>query len=190
MRAHPFATIVGVLDGLPEVAHLPVLVDASKDIFRVSMHVARGNPMAQLAAQGAPLTMVFHGPHGYVSPSLYATTPNVPTWNYAVVHATGHTHIIADESHKLKHLEELVSTFEAARTSPWALDDSRALATQLLSGIVVFEVTVARLETKFKLSQNRAPEDRAAVLAHYESSENADERAMAALMKACLGHAQ
>lgn len=26
---------------------------------------------------------IFHGPHAYVSPSWYATSPAVPTWNLA-----------------------------------------------------------------------------------------------------------
>ena len=183
MRAHPFATVVGVVDGAPEIAHLPVLILEHEGALLVQAHVARGNPIAQLAAQGAQLTFVFHGPHGYVSPSLYLSAPQVPTWNYAVVHASGQVRALPNDREKMQHLEALVSTFERGRAQPWSLESSRALSTQLLTGIIAFEVQVSHLETKLKLSQNRAPEDRAAVLRHYESSQNADERAMAALMR-------
>ena len=33
--------------------------------------------------------IVFRGPHGYISPTWYAKTDVVPTWNFAVVHASG-----------------------------------------------------------------------------------------------------
>src|SRR4051812_30548956 len=92
MQRHPFATLVGVLDGAPEVAHLPLL--AKDRPLRIEGHVARPNPMVRLVEAGARLTAIFHGPHAYVSPRFYRTAPNVPTWNYAVVHASGPVRLV------------------------------------------------------------------------------------------------
>jgi transcriptional regulator len=33
--------------------------------------------------------MIFQGPHAYVSPTWYASSPAVPTWNYSAVHVYG-----------------------------------------------------------------------------------------------------
>ena len=117
MRRHPFATVVGVAGGAPEIAHLPLLVKEGP--LRIEGHVARQNPLARLVEAGAPLTAVFHGPHAYVSPRFYRTAPNVPTWNYAVVHASGP----ARATEALPHVRELTAAFEAGQ---WAPDEGHA----------------------------------------------------------------
>ena len=52
--------------------------------------------------------------------------------------------------------------------------------------IVAFAIPVARLEGKYKLSQNRSPEDQAGVVAALSASDDATERGVAALMRAGL----
>ena len=161
MHRHTFATVVGVLDGEPEIAHLPTL---AKDApLRVCGHVARSNPMARMVEAGAPLTAVFHGPHAYISPRFYATTPNLPTWNYVVVHARGPTRVLPDA---MAHLRELVGLHE---NGGWPLDDD--YAHKMVRGVVAFEISVERLQGKLKLNQNRKPEDWAAVVKHFEDTE-------------------
>ena len=64
---------------------------------------------------------------------------------------------------------------EGARAEPWAVSDAPAdyIAT-MAKAIVGFELTIARLEGKWKMSQNRPPEDRAGVAAAL-SAEGADD---------------
>ena len=179
MRRHPFVTLVGVLDGAPEIAHLPALVD--DEPLRLELHVARGNPLARLAEAGAPLTAVFHGPHAYVSPRFYRTAPNVPTWNYVVVHASGPTRLLP-AADGMDHVRKLTAAFEAGASAPWAVEQVADHAARLAPGFVAFEIAVERLEGKLKLSQNRKPEDWTAVVERFGKSDDADEREMAALM--------
>ncbi len=180
MRRHPFATVVGVRDGAPEIAHLPVLVKDEQ--LSLVAHVARGNPMARLAEAGATLTAVFHGPHGYVSPRFYRTSPNVPTWNYVVVHASGPARIL-DDAAAMEHVRELTAGFESGAKAPWTVEQVGDYAARIAPGLVAFEIAVERLEGKLKLNQNRRPEDRAAVVERFRGSADADEREMAELME-------
>ena len=174
MRRHPFATLIGVIDGAPEIGHVPLLV--KEQPLRIQGHVARPNPLARLVEAGARLTAVFHGPHAYVSPRLYRTAPNVPTWNYVVVHASGPARIIDT----VPHVTELTASFEAGAERPWTADD--AYAARLAPGVVAFEIAVETLSGKLKLNQNRKPEDWAAVVDRFESGDAA-ENEVAALMK-------
>src|SRR5690349_15310530 len=122
-NAHPFATVVGVGppgddgDAAPEIAHLPCLVDDG--LARVQLHVARGNRLGALAAAGARLTAVFHGPHGYVTPRWYAEpSRQVPTWSYAVVHLSGPARVL-DEDALLAQLRLMAARFEQGAAAPW-----------------------------------------------------------------------
>ena len=50
--------------------------------------MARANPQWQVFANHPEVLAIFHGPHTYITPTWYAS-PDVPTWNYAVVHVKG-----------------------------------------------------------------------------------------------------
>ncbi|MBK7977854.1 MAG: FMN-binding negative transcriptional regulator [Deltaproteobacteria bacterium] len=129
-------------------------------------------------------TAIFHGPHGYVSPIWLDSAPAVPTWNYAVVHVTGHAIARADEPFKRELVAELSRRYEAGRPKPWraeALPEDFHHA--MLSAIVAFELPALRIEAKFKLSQNRSPADRAGVIAALDAQGDDTSRALAALMR-------
>jgi transcriptional regulator len=162
MRENGFATLITAAEGVPFASHIPVLIagDAAAGTLRIRGHVARANPHWKQLENGAPVLAIFHGPHGYVSPSWYAEAENVPTWNYAVVHAYGRAALLAPDDLRAL-LKDLVEAHERAFEQPWRFDSLPAqLVDGLLRGIVGFEIAVDRLEGKIKLSQNRPPEDR------------------------------
>ena len=98
MRTYDFATIVtGSADGLV-ASHVPVLVRPSGATLVIVGHMARANHHWRLLDGATPALVVFHGPHGYVSPTWYETAPAVPTWNYGVVHAHGLPTVNEDEA--------------------------------------------------------------------------------------------
>jgi transcriptional regulator len=79
-----------------------------------------------------------------------------------------------------KHVEALAAKYEQGRPAPWVPDyDLRRL-----SGIVGIEIRVARLEGKFKLSQNRSAADRGRVVAELSRSGRGEDAALAQLMTA------
>src|SRR5262245_58942503 len=92
IHAYSFATlVVARAAGDLEIAHLPFVFDSEVGPHgRLRAHVAVANPISELVVAGASATVIFQGPHAYVSPSWYEKpTEQVPTWNYAVIHARG-----------------------------------------------------------------------------------------------------
>jgi transcriptional regulator len=159
MRRIGFATLV--TQGL-EANHLPMLV--GEGVLRG--HVARANPVWKQGSGDA--LAIFLGPHAYVSPNWYPskaeTGKAVPTWNYLTAHARGTITWIQDADWLRAHVGALSETHEAGRAEPWAIGDAPASYVDgLLRAIVGFELTIAKLEGKWKLSQNRDAADRAGV---------------------------
>jgi transcriptional regulator len=56
----------------------------------------------------------------------------------------------------------------------------------MLAGVIGFRIPIARIEGKFKLSQNRSPQERGNVHAA-QSAGSPDERALARWMERLLG---
>jgi transcriptional regulator len=176
--AHPFGMLV-VLDdaGAPEIAHVPFVLDRGVGAFgRLRFHVARANPIWRAATAGRPATAVFRGPDAYVSASWYEKPrEQVPTWNYAVVHAHGRVAAMSKaETRRL--VADLAAMHEARSSTIWRIDDlDAAFVDGLLDEIVGLAFDVERLDGKFKLSQNRSDEDRRRVrLALIERGGEAD----------------
>lgn len=175
--ASPGGNLSSDLDDLA-VSHLPLLVDAERGVLRG--HLARENPQYRHFAMGVASLTIFHGPHGYVSPSVY-TEPGVPTWNYVVVHARGRVRLV-DEKGLRAILDDTVRHFDA---TGWMMASIEESLRPKLDAIAGFEIELSHLEGKSKLSQNRSPEDQARVVEWLERGD-ASSRATAALMRSRL----
>jgi transcriptional regulator len=164
MRAYPFATVVAQgADGLA-ANHLPIeLVDG-----QLHGHVARGNELARM--DGAEVLVIFRGPDGYISPNWYPskqeTHREVPTWNYAVVHVHGRLRVIDDATWLRQLLERLTDRHEAGLPAPWHVSDApEDHIEKMLRAIAGLEISIDRIEGKFKLNQNHPAGNRAGVVA-------------------------
>lgn len=189
VRDYGFGTmIVPRSDGQIEISHLPFLLEASEGGDRLRVHVARANRIWRDALAGdrhGDIVIVFHGPHGYVSPTWYERgREDVPTWNYAVVHAHVTTPREMSEAELHRALDDLARANETS-AAPWRFDElPGAMKDRLVPAIVGLELPVARWETKLKLSQNRTPADHARVVAAFEARGFENDRAMVAMMRA------
>lgn len=183
IEANPFAPLVGVAGGAPVATHLPFLLDrAAGPGGTLYAHMARANPHWRAFDGTAEALAVFSGPHAYVSPRWYAPGNAVPTWNYAVVHAWGTPRIVDDLAAVRRQQEALVAAFEGPEG--WRMDGQpAAYLDAMLEAIVAFEIPLARLEGKFKLSQNRPEGDRRRVADALAAGEDGNGRALAALMR-------
>jgi len=155
VRRIGFATLI--TQGL-EANHLPMLLE--NGVLRG--HVARANPVWKAGAGDA--LAIFLGPHAYVSPNWYPskaeTGKAVPTWNYITVHARGHIDWVQDPDWLRAHVSALSETHEAGREQPWKITDAPvSYVDGLVRAIVGFELTISKLEGKYKLSQNRDAAD-------------------------------
>lgn len=184
IEMHGFATLISPDADDPLITHLPLLLDRGRGGAAGMLlgHVARANPHWHRLQERPDALAVFHGPHAYVSPSWYGVHPSVPTWNYAVVHARGRARLIEDAAALEALVRKLVETFENGRPAPWRMRLPADYQQGMLRGIVGFEIEITQLTGKFKLSQNRTPDDRQRVAAALQSG-RADEQEVAALMR-------
>ena len=185
MRANSFALLVTGAGGELHASHLPVLAEERDAKLVLVMHMAKANPQWQQFYEGEmsdEVMVVFWGPHAYVSPRWYEQKQRVPTWNYAAVHAYGKVKVVDGREEKYAAQAKLVRHHDLAwesdfkNLSPGYLDD-------MLDGIVNFDIEVTRLETRWKLSQNRGRREQELIIAELEKSPDTAERALAALTR-------
>jgi transcriptional regulator len=184
MQAYSFAILFGPQSTpdapAPLVAtHLPLVVKDEGEHGLLEGHFAKANRHWQTLA-GRETLVVFPGPHSYVSPGLYTEELSVPTWNYIAVHAYGTVELVEDERGKDALLAGLIHSTEPAFAAKWQAMPEVFRRT-MLAGIVGFRIPIARIEGKFKISQNRAPEERRNVQAAHTAG-SPDEQALAAWM--------
>jgi transcriptional regulator len=157
MRAYSFAILFGPGQEL-RATHLPLLVKDEGEHGTLLGHFARANPHWKELA-GRETMVVFPGPHSYVSPAHYTEPLSVPTWNYIAIHAYGTLSLIEDEDGRNHLVEQLIEANETAYLERWrAMPDG--FRRTMLAGIMGFRIPIVRIEGKFKISQNRAPEER------------------------------
>jgi transcriptional regulator len=174
IRANPFATLV-LSDG-PEVIanHVPVLLRAAPAAKgQLVGHVARANPVWEIAPSGSRALIIFQGPAHYISPRWYksgrAADRALPTWDYAVVHARGAIEWIFDEPWLKEMLDDMTKTFERG-TNPWGMAEMPdGQLESMLGHIVGFEIGNVEYQGKFKLNQGSSAEDRADIAAELAS---------------------
>lgn len=182
MKAHPFASFVTVHEGSPFATHIPFLIEGDGPNPTLAAHIARANPQWRDMTDGEAL-VAFTGPHAYVSPRWYASG-DVPTWNYAAVHAYGPVRILEERDQKYDLVRRLTDREEANARDPWRLEAlPKRDVDAMLDAIVAFTVSPTRIEGKYKLSQNRSREDRTSVRAALDASPFESARAVAALMR-------
>lgn len=191
IRDYPLGILVTAWPEGVDANHLPFLLDPDRGPQGTLLcHVARANPVWRaLAGCGAESLVVFQGPGAYVSPSLYETKRTthevVPTYNYAAVHARGRVIVHDDPRWVAGVVGRLTRIFEQGRDDPWKMSDAPpAFIEEKLSAIVGLELPIARLEAKWKMSQNRNAADRQGVLEGLDASAHPADRAVAAMMKA------
>lgn len=195
IQAHPLGLLVTLDDAGLNGNHIPFEIDAAPGpLGTLRGHVARANPVWRAhghpSLPGIEAMVAFQGPSLYISPAWYpskaGTGKVVPTYNYIVVHGYGHLRSIDDPAWLRSFLERLTDRHESQRKNrdsgavPWSVGDAPDdyVATQL-KAIVGIELTLTRLIGKWKISQNRLPEDRAGVARHLREASGDDASEMA-----------
>lgn len=186
MRAHPMATLVQQTEAGLHANHIPLLVVREGDALVLRGHVARANPMWQLADQ--PILAVFQATDAYISPNWYASKAvdhkAVPTWNYAAVHASGVLQVYEDAVWLRRLLSDLTAEHEANLPNPWALADAPSEYVEaLLRAVVGIEIRVQYIEAKWKVSQNQPQANRDTLCAALRSEVGGQNEAMAQMIE-------
>jgi transcriptional regulator len=169
MRARPLATLVTLAESGIVANHIPI--ETLPDPLPHGMlrgHIARANPLWREYRADSEAVAIFQGPQAYISPSFYPskleTGEVVPTWDYAVVHARGTLRFVQDSAWLRALVSRLTDAHEASRRVPWKVDDAPSrYIEQMLALIVGFELSIASLTGKWKLSQNHSAVNRLGV---------------------------
>ncbi len=167
IREYPFATLISVHSGEPCINHLPLIFEnLPSGKIKLVGHMARSNPQADLLPESGEVTVVFHGPNSYISPSWYSSRDGVPTWNYATVHLRGKIAWIKEFAPLVSVLKKMTAKFEGESENSWkfSLPENLSNEKSITQAIIGFEIKVETVQAKFKLSQNRSSEDREGVL--------------------------
>ena len=107
----------------------------------------------------------------------------VPTWNYVAVHASGPVRFVDDPDYVRRNVEALTLRHEAGRERPWSIHDAPPeYLDALAKAIVGVEIPIARLEGKWKMSQNREARDAEGVASALAAATREDAREVARLV--------
>jgi transcriptional regulator len=168
MEEQPFASLITMGSSGLFASHIPMVLEQNGAKGQLRGHISRANTQWRDYSPLVEALAIFSGPQHYITPNWYPekeqTGKVVPTWNYVVVHAYGFLKIIEDVDWLMTHLASLTNIHEAESPVPWKIEDAPPDYIALLAkGIVGLEITIERLEGKWKVSQNRPEQDRVGV---------------------------
>ncbi|MCB0455259.1 MAG: FMN-binding negative transcriptional regulator [Aequorivita sp.] len=155
IKHYPFGMLVTANEGKPFVTHIPFIYNETSK--KLVAHIDLSNPQVETLKNGAEVTVVFKGPDTYISPSVY-TTPHFPTWNYIIVHITGKINLI-NEPEAAKQTMIAMTEFLEGKEQKFILKKDDPRLDHFINYIQAFEIEITNWEGKFKLSQDKIPQD-------------------------------
>jgi len=155
INTYPLATLISVKNNEPLITHLPLIYDETTG--NLIGHIDLYNPQAELLKNNQPVTIIFSGPQCYISPSIYTTT-QLPTWNYIKVHLKGHVQSINDSEAIKKSMIKMTEFLEQP-FHKYVLEPDNPRMDGAINYVKGFEITITQWEGKFKLSQDKKPQD-------------------------------
>lgn len=176
-----FGTIISMVHGRPVASQLPFVSHLSDNKIILRAHFAKANEQwKHLVAQENLL--IFQEPHAYISPKHYEKEQNVPTWNYMTVHMYAKARVVDSLEETKAILEESINFFKKGYQAQWA-SLSESYKSNMIQGIVAFEMEVSEIQAKKKISQNRSEKEQAQIAQALSQSTLSHERQIADYMK-------
>ncbi|WP_432137802.1 MULTISPECIES: FMN-binding negative transcriptional regulator [unclassified Streptomyces] len=170
IRRNPLA--LAVTNGSPQegpfATHLPVIPDPGTtgewpdDLVGATLlgHMNRANPHWRALNTGDVVLLAFTGPHAYVSPTVYGTSPAAPTWNFTSAHVRGVVEKIGSVEETLGVVRATALSFEERFGAGWDQSESIDYFRSIVSGVGAFRISVTGAQGMFKLSQEQPAEVR------------------------------
>jgi transcriptional regulator len=185
-EARGFATVCAFDGEKPVASLLPFYISHADDGTPLALfHLARGNPLIQLADGKTSWLLAVSGPDAYVSSDWYVSADQVPTWLYQAVHLTGPVRRLSDAELTVQ-IDTLSAKFEnrLAPKKPWTsakMTPGRLEA--MKKAIVGLVMCVVEVEGSFKLNQHKSEADFAAVAGALAAQRDAGSQQIAGLMR-------
>ncbi|MET8683182.1 FMN-binding negative transcriptional regulator [Streptomyces sp. NPDC004732] len=190
VEQYPLATLVTNGPRVPYATHLPMIFspdspsgDAGPEGVTLLGHMNRANAHWDSLTDGADAQLIFTGPHGYVTPAVYETTPAAPTWNFVSVHLQGTLRPITGFEETLEVVQRTVKAYEKDFGDGWEMDGSLEYFRGIGPAVGAFRFEVESADGMFKLSQEQGPDIRKRVTDRFASDGTWRGRELAALMR-------
>jgi transcriptional regulator len=178
MRRHPLALLASNATGTLHATQVPVIFQDERQVASTGLdgsvligHMNRANPHWNSLVEGLPVLLVFSGPDGYVSPSIYGFTPAAPTWDFTTVHVRGTVRPLHGDEATFGVVASTVKTFETEFGNGWDMSESLPYFRRILPGVGAFEIVIKNVEAMFKLSQEQDPQTRERVINWFARAE-------------------
>jgi transcriptional regulator len=186
---YPFAFLTGCdANHRPVATQLPVFLEEREGRKVLRGHIMKHTDHHKAFLQNPNVLVVFTGKHTYVSGTWYSD-PHLPsTWNYMSVHVQGTIRILDDAA--LEDILRLTSLhFEGYNAQSTTIFDHvpADFKRRMMNAIVAFEVEVQKIDTVFKLSQDRDLESYHNIIAKLRT-QGEDGQVIAAEMEKRIGN--
>lgn len=162
LQRHYFGLLLSNSGGL-NFTPLPFLFEWHDENCRAYCHLACNNPQLN-HLDGAEVSIVIQGPHAFVPASCYQQQPAVSTWNYTLVELTGTARL-------LDHQQTLALVRKQEAHSAPGMLQAADYQQKLVQAIVGVEINISRMHGRFKLSQNKSPAEKQAVMSYLQQTE-------------------
>jgi transcriptional regulator len=181
IRNHSFGLLLSYINDEIYVTPLPFLLENEGNEMVLYAHLARINEHSKYL-EGSRVTVIFQGPHHYISPRWYMDPRSVPTWNYVIVKVNGISETV-DHAVLLSIIKKLSDLHDPEWSS--LKKENESYYQKMTSEIVGIKIKIDKIEGKFKLSQNHPRDDIESVIAHLSELDH-DAVEMAEMMKTML----
>lgn len=185
IRENPWATFVSTTTTGMVASHYPILLEEAAEGISIVSHF--GRPDDELHELGAhEILVIVQGPHGYISPSWYATGEFIPTWNHVTAHLYGTPELLpTDENFQV--LTRLTDHFERTMPNPKSLSQDPEIAQRTARGTAGLRLQAQRFDARLKLSQNKSREVIQRIIRELETGEQYRNPELALEMRRSLG---
>lgn len=157
---HPFAFLTGCdSENKPIATQVPVFIEAYEGKQILRGHLMKNTDHHKAFLHNENVLAVFSGKNSYVSGTWYSNPYTPSTWNYMSVHAKGIIRFLDDAA--LEDVLRMTSLhFENQNEHSTTVFDNIPVAfkQRVMNAIVAFEIEVIKMDTVFKLSQDRDAE--------------------------------
>jgi transcriptional regulator len=185
-EARGFGTVCAFDGRKPVASQLPFYLAAADDGTPFALfHVARGNPLVQLADGASSWLLAVNGADAYVSADWYVSADQVPTWLYQSVHLTGTVRKLGEDE-LATQVDALSAKFEGwlAPKQPWtSAKMTPGRLDMLKKAIVGFVMTIEDVEGSFKLNQHKSDSDFVSIADALAAQSDAGSQQIAGLMR-------
>jgi len=156
INQYPLGMLVSVEKNVPFITHIPFIYNA--ETGRLIAHIDKNNPQLETLQNGANVTVIFKGPDCYISPSVYDSENQLPTWNYIIVNITGTITLINDPEIAKDSMIAMTEFLEKPEDK-FILHKDNPKMERFVNYIQAFEIEITNWEGKFKLSQDKSEVD-------------------------------